>query len=81
MRGNIRGIVKGPYERLKYDLRRVWECPICHRRERTDGTHVALLCRCQAKVHPLQTRWMQLVEEGVRRTEGAEPDSTDFSAR
>ena len=38
--------MKGPYERLKYDLRRVWECPVCHRRERTEGLVTSVGCRC-----------------------------------
>jgi len=36
--------MKGPYERLKYDLRRVWECPVCRARVRTGGNVTSLLC-------------------------------------
>ena len=57
--------MKGPYERLKYDLRRVWECPVCHHRERSPGDVTAIVCRCQEK----QPRpvFMKLTEDGVRR--------------
>jgi len=41
--------MKGPYERLKYDLRRLWECPACKRRERTSGTVTFRHCACTTK--------------------------------
>src|SRR6266404_1670407 len=41
--------MKGPYERLKYDLRRVWECPACNRRERTVGGVTFRHCPCRMK--------------------------------
>ena len=41
--------MKGPYERLKYDLRRLWECPACHKRERTPGSVSSRHCLCQMK--------------------------------
>jgi CDGSH-type Zn-finger protein len=59
--------MKGPYERLKYELRRVWECPECHRRERTEGTVTTVPCRCGADQQPPQVRWMRLIEDGMRR--------------
>jgi hypothetical protein len=58
--------MKGPYERLKYDLRRVWECPECHHKERTGGEVVNRLCRCQEKAQPAEQVWMKLVEDGAR---------------
>ena len=58
--------MKGPYERLKYDLRRVWECPVCHHRDRTDGSATSCLCRCQKKLAPGAATWMRLVDDGVR---------------
>ncbi len=58
--------MKGPYERLKYELRRVWECPLCHHRERTTGERTFCLCSCQSNVPRLQAVWMKLVEDGVR---------------
>ena len=59
--------MKGPYERLKYDLRRVWECPVCHHRERTGGDVTSLICGCQENEPPAQRQPMKLVEDGPRR--------------
>ena len=59
--------MKGPFERLKYDLRRVWECPVCAHKERTPGGCTCCLCRCQADVPDAQKRWMRLVEDGPQR--------------
>lgn len=56
--------VKGPYERLKFDLRRLWECPSCSHRERTGGDVTYMLCRCQAKKAPGDRAYMKLVEDG-----------------
>ena len=61
--------VKGPYERLKYDLRRVWECPKCHHKERTGGETINRLCPCQEKAPAGQQEWMKLVEDGPRRVQ------------
>lgn len=62
--------MRGPYERLKYDFRRVWECPVCHHRERTSGSVTSLFCPCQAKEDPLKQRPMKLVDDGPRRADG-----------
>jgi hypothetical protein len=59
--------MKGPYERLKYDLRRLWECPQCQRRERTDGTVTYYHCLCQTKSGG-QPIAMKLLEESGHRT-------------
>jgi hypothetical protein len=59
--------MKGPYERLKYDLRRVWECPACQRRERTAGTVTFRHCGCRVKQMDGQMVVMKLVEDGVQR--------------
>ena len=59
--------MKGPYERLKYDLRRVWECPACHHRERTGGEVSFMVCGCQEKEPPPRRVCMRLVEDGPRR--------------
>jgi hypothetical protein len=60
-------LMKGPYERLKYDLRRLWECPQCHKRERTDGTVTFRLCSCQT-TGGSQPIAMTLLEEAGHRT-------------
>ena len=59
--------MKGPSERLKYDLRRVWECPVCKRRERTAGTVTFRHCQCRMKQVDGQPVVMKLVEDGVQR--------------
>lgn len=64
--------MKGPYERLKYELRRVWECPVCHHRERTGGDATSQICRCQRKVKLAERVGMKLVEDGVRLVTGDE---------
>jgi hypothetical protein len=63
--------MKGPYERLRYNLQRVWECPICHHRERTSGSETFCLCPCQAALPPTQCVWMRLEEDGIRRAAGS----------
>ncbi len=62
--------MRGPYERIKYDFRRVWECPACHHRERTAGSVTSQFCACQAKEDPLKQLPMKLIEDGPRRTDG-----------
>jgi hypothetical protein len=59
--------MKGPYERLKYDLRRLWECPACHKRERTPGSVASRLCLCQMKQVDGQPVVMKLLEDGPQR--------------
>lgn len=58
--------MKGPFERLKYDLRRVWECPSCKRRERTDGTVTFRFCNCTAKGETGRPTNMKLVDDAPR---------------
>lgn len=58
--------MKGPYERLKYTLLRVWECPVCKHRERSEGTATLMYCRCQANLELSKQQNMKLVEDGIR---------------
>ena len=60
--------MKGPYERLKYDLRRLWECPVCQRRERAPGAVASKLCLCQMQKADGKPVVMKLIEDGVQRT-------------
>ena len=63
--------MKGPYARLKYDLRRIWECPACGRQLRTGGVATAMVCPCQAD-KPLTTQLtMKLVHDGPLRVDFA----------
>lgn len=73
--------MKGPYERLKYDLRRVWECPKCHHKDRTSGKVTCRLCACQDDLPPGQRVWMKLVEDGIRRTSIASSTQHEGAAR
>ena len=59
--------MKGPFERLKYDLRRLWECSNCKRRERTDGTLTFRFCACPGKGQEGKLTAMKLVEEAGHR--------------
>jgi hypothetical protein len=59
--------MKGPQERLKYDLRRLWECPVCKRRERTAGTVTFRHCACQIQKLDGKPVVMKLVADGVQR--------------
>ena len=65
--------MKGPYERLKYDLRRFWECPQCQRRQRTDGTITGLICNCQLAVEENQRVSMRLSRDDIRRSSVTQP--------
>jgi hypothetical protein len=59
--------MKGPYQRLKYDLRRVWECPACKRRERLPPTITFRHCDCQLKQLDGKPVVMKLIADGVQR--------------
>jgi hypothetical protein len=58
--------MKGPFQRLKYDLRRLWECPLCQRRERTPGTVTSRFCNCTAKEGGKPVS-MKLIADGPQR--------------
>ena len=63
--------MRGPYERLKYDLRRLWECPQCHRQTRTAGDVVVCFCKCQKKLPRVEQVCMKLVGDGPQRVADA----------
>lgn len=56
--------MKGPWQRLRFDGRRLWECPACGHRERAAGTVTALSCGCQKTRRDAERVWMRLVDEG-----------------
>ena len=60
--------MKGPSGRYRFDLRRVWECPVCKQRKFTTGQVVHLASTCCGN----GTVWMNLVEE-----EKTKPPGTD----
>lgn len=59
--------MKGPYQRVKFDLRRIWECPLCKRRERTFGSVTFRHCLCQMQRLDGQPVIMKLIEDGMPR--------------
>lgn len=73
--------MKGPFERLKYDLRRMWECPTCKRRERTAGTATFRHCSCQMQKLDGKPVVMTLIADGVQRLvpEVAPPHSPEVT--
>ncbi len=56
--------MRGPYERLKYDLRRTFECPKCGRHERRAGNATTCLCECQESIPLTEAVWMKMESEG-----------------
>jgi len=76
--------MKGPSERLKYDLQRIWECPVCHGRVWSSGATTTQVCACQAKRPLREVVCMQLVADGVRRasqeTSSARSDAADAAS-
>ncbi|WP_425617657.1 hypothetical protein NA78x_001340 [Anatilimnocola sp. NA78] len=60
--------MRGPFERLKYDLRRIWECPACNQRRRTDGTATTQFCTCGKTSSNAESVSMKLIGDGPRRT-------------
>ncbi len=58
--------MKGPGERLKYNVHRVWECPLCHRRERSSFTVTYRFCLCQQELPATEQQPMKLERDGIR---------------
>jgi hypothetical protein len=59
--------MKGSRGRRKFDVRRVWECPVCRRRARTGGHIVNRECDCLAASNPPRQVWMKLIEEEAKK--------------
>ena len=55
--------MRGPGGRQRHRAQRLWQCPVCQRREYTDGHVVHRLCDCRAKGTPPQQVQMRLIEE------------------
>jgi hypothetical protein len=71
--------MKGPGGRFKYDLRRHWQCPVCHARRWTGGHVVTLRCpRCAAHDPPRES-WMQLVETPAKPSPPKPPSTSGAS--
>jgi hypothetical protein len=67
--------MKGPGNRLKFVIRREWECPRCRRRLVTAGSVVAQECNCRPAEETGPPLWMQLVQDPLppARLPGAAP--------
>ena len=64
--------MKGSMWRWRLEVRRVWECPVCARREKMGGHVVSRLCTCGAKAEPPVQTWMRLIEERAKAPEVGE---------
>jgi hypothetical protein len=53
----------------KFDVRRIWVCPLCSRRVKTGGDVVNQPCDCLAKSNVAKPVWMQLVEPSPQPAE------------
>src|SRR5262249_36899122 len=78
-------VMKGPRGRSKHEVRRLWECPVCRRREYTSGQVVNRLCECLATQQPPKRTWMRLLEDGPepspsRRGDPSLPSAAEDSA-
>jgi hypothetical protein len=55
--------MKGPGNRLKFVIRRAWECTRCQRRVVTPGSVVYQSCTCTPADAPGGPAWMCLIED------------------
>lgn len=54
--------MRGPGHRNRFDVRRIWECPVCQKRVKTSGQIVTLRCEACARNKTGDTAWMKLIE-------------------
>jgi hypothetical protein len=55
--------MKGPSGRLRHQVLRLWQCPVCQRREHTGGDVVTRTCDCLSQTQPPRWTWMRLIED------------------
>ncbi len=58
--------MKGPGNRVKFVIRRVWQCPACGRRLVTAGNVAQQRCACRPADSAEGPIWMQLVRDALR---------------
>ncbi len=58
--------MKGPGNRLKFVIRRQWECPRCGRRLLTHGSVVQQSCDCRGSDHAGEPVPMRLIKDPLR---------------
>src|ERR1700682_5569682 len=56
---NERPAMKGPRSRHKFNVLRIWECPLCQKRAFEPARVAHRACSCQGKDRPT---WMRLIE-------------------
>jgi hypothetical protein len=57
--------MKGPGNRVKFVIRRQWECPLCRKRLVTPGSVVHQACESCSSDRPGPV-WMQMLTEALR---------------
>jgi len=55
--------VKGPFERLRHNFKRTWECPECRQRRRTSGQSTSRACNCRVLAKTGDIVWMTLIRD------------------
>jgi hypothetical protein len=68
--------MKGPRSRHRHNVKRIWECPACHRRSFAAPQVVTRDCECRGKDQPTQ---MQLIEPPRPRRHKPEATAKEFS--
>jgi hypothetical protein len=58
--------MKGPGNRIKFVIRRVWECPQCARRLLTPGSVAQQPCNCRPPDPEGGPVWMRLIKDALR---------------
>jgi len=53
--------MKGPSGRRRHPIRRIWECPHCHKRSVTSGRVTQRLCSCTTSDD--KPAWMTIIQD------------------
>jgi hypothetical protein len=69
--------MKGPGMRLDLDVRRVWECPECHRQMRSEGQATSRVCGCTREGVAMRLVELPRPKPQVRAPEPAGPESDE----
>jgi hypothetical protein len=69
--------MKGPGMRLDLDVRRVWECPECHRQMRSEGEVTSRICGCTRDGVPMRLVELPRPKPQVRVPEPTNPESDE----
>jgi hypothetical protein len=69
--------MKGPGMRLDLDVRRVWECPECHRQIRSEGQSTSRVCGCTKEGVQMRLVELPRPKPTVRVQEPSNPDAEE----